>query len=162
MPDITVINPNSDSGIITINIDLNSIVPLGELGDHKYVFSVATLYNDINGNKINPIYVHTTAINGFWNALPGAIESICDQIDWGDLNLDKDEPYVSYYSPSGDEASLFSSVIIRLEDDYPSTGIDISSIKMYINDINVTDDLIVNGTYKDIKLIWNPRKRVVK
>ena len=162
MPDITIINPNSDRGVITLHVGLDSIVPLGELGDHKYVFSIATLYKDKEGNSIKPIYVHTVAINGFWEALPKAIESICNQIDWGNINLDKDKPYVSYYSPSGDNASLFSSVIVKLKDDYPSAGIDTDSIKMYINDIEVTDDLIIDGTYKDIKLVWNPKKRVVK
>ena len=162
MPDITVINPNSDNGIITIHVNLDSIVPLGELGDHKYVFSIATLYKDKNGDSIKPIYVHNVAINGFWNALPKAIESICDQVDWGSINIDRTKPYVSYYGPSGNTASLFSSVVVRLKDDYPSMGIDMDSIKMYINDMEVTDDLIINGVYKDIKLIWNPKKRVVK
>jgi len=162
MPDITIINPNSDHGVITINVDLKSIVPVNELGDHKYVFTVATLYKDKNGDSIKPIYVHTTAINGFWNALPKAIESICDQIYWGDINVDREKPYVSYYGPTGVAVSLFSSVVVRLKDDYPSAGIDTDSIKMYINDMEVTDDVIVDGTYKDIKLIWNPKKRLIK
>jgi hypothetical protein len=162
VPDITIINPNSDSGIITLHVGLDSIVPLGEYGDHKYVFSIATLYKDKEGNSIKPIYIHTVAISGFWEALPNAIESICDQIDWGDINVDRTKPYVSYYGPSGDNTSLFSSVVVRLKDDYPSAGIDTSSIKMYINDIEVTTDLIIDGSYKDIKLVWNPNKRVVK
>ena len=162
MPDITIINPNTDYGIITINVDLKSIVPVNELGDHKYVFTIATVYKDKNGEKIKPTYVHTTAINGFWEALPKAIESICDQVDWGDINEDRVKPYVSYYGPTGIDVSLFSSVIVKLKDDYPSIGIDTSSIKMYVNDMDVTSDMSVDGTYKDITLVWNPKKRVLK
>lgn len=162
MPDIVVTNPNSDGGAITINVDLKSIVPLNEVGDHKYVFTISTLYKDKDGNSIKPIYVHTTAINGFWDSLPKAIESICDKIDWGDVNTDNIKPYVSYYSPGGDNVSLFSFVVVKLKDDYPSSGIDVDSIKMYINNIEVTDDLFIEGTYKDIKLTWNPKKRVLK
>lgn len=162
MPEISVINPNSSVGARSLRVDLVSIVPLGEFGDHKYVFSIHTLYKDKEGNSIIPIYVHTTQVNGFWEALPDAISSICDQMDWGTIQEDNAKPYVSSYSPTGDEVSLFSSVIVGLKDDYPSTGIDTSSIKMYINDIDVTNDMIINGTYKDIKLVWNPEKRILK
>lgn len=161
MPDISVINPNSSSGARTLHVNLDSIVPLGELGDHKYVFSIRTLYKDKEGNSIVPIYVHTTA-SGFWDAIPDAISSICDQMDWGIIQVDTVKPYVSYYSPTGDEVSLFSSVVVKLKDDYPSAGIDMGSIKMYINDIDVTSEVAVNGTYKDIKLVWNPNKRILK
>ena len=162
MPEISVVNPNSSAGARTLHVDLISIVPKGEFGDHKYVFSIHTLYKDTNGNSITPIYVHTTKVSGFWEALPDAISSICDQMDWGDIQADTVKPYVSYYGPTGDEVSLFSSVIVELKDDYPSAGIDTDSIKMYINDINVTDDMVINGTYKNIKLVWNPNKRILK
>lgn len=162
MPEISVINPNSGVGARTLRVDLVSIVPKGEFGDHKYVFSIYTLYKDKDGNSITPIYVHTTQVNGFWEALPDAISSICDQMDWGTIQADTVKPYVSSYSPTGDEVSLFSPVIVELKDDYPSAGIDTSSIKMYINDIDVTSEVAVNGTYKDIKLVWNPKKRILK
>lgn len=162
MPDISVINPNSSSGARTLRVGLDSIVPLGELGDHKYVFSIRTLYKDKSGNTIAPVFVHTTKINGFWDALPDAISSICDQMDWGNIQVDTEKPYVSYYGPTGDEVSLFSSIIVGIKDDYPSAGIDTNSIKMYINDIDVTADMSIDGTYKDIKLVWNPNKRILK
>jgi len=162
MPDISVINPNSSSGARTLRVNLDSIVPLGEFGDHKYVFSVSTLYKDKAGNAITPVFVHTTKINGFWDALPGAISSICDQMDWGNIRADTEKPYVSYYGPTGNEVSLFSSVVVGIKDDYPSVGIDTSSIKMYVNDVDVTTDMSVDGTYKDIKLVWNPNKRILK
>lgn len=162
MPDITIVNPNSDTGVITINVSLVSIVPVGELGDHKYVFGIATGYRDINGDAVSPIYVHTTAINGFWNALPKAIASICGQVDWGNLNVDNAKPYVDYYGPTGDDVSLFSSVLVNIKDKFPAAGIDIASIKMYVNDIEVTNDVVIDGEYNDIRLTWNPNKRVIK
>ena len=162
MPEISVINPNSDHGAISMHVDLVSIVPLGELGEHKYVFSIHTLYKDKNNDNILPIYVCTTKINGFWEALPNAISSICDKIDWGTIQVDTFKPYVVYYAPIGSNVSLFSSVVVRLKDSYPSSGIDMDSIKMYINDIDVTDDVAINGTYKDIKLVWNPVRRILK
>jgi hypothetical protein len=162
MPEISVINPNSSSGARTLRVSLDSIVPLGEFGDHKYVFSIYTLYKDKDDKNIKPVYVHTTAINGFWEALPKAISSICDQMDWGSIQVDTEKPYVNYYGPTGDEVSLFSSIVVGVKDDYPSAGIDTSSIKMYINDIDVTADMSIDGTYKDIKLVWNPNKRILK
>lgn len=162
MPDITIVNPNSDTGVITINISLVSIVPVGELGDHKYVFSISTGYKDKDGEDITPVYVHTTSINGFWDALPKAVESVCDQVDWGNLNIDRSKPYVYYYSPTGDGVSLFSSLVVNLKDNYPSAGIDTSSIKVSINNIEVTNDVVISGEYNDIKLVWNPNKRIIK
>jgi len=162
MPDILVTNPNFDGSSITVNVDLVSIVPKNELGDHKYIFTIGTFYKDTNGDSIDPIYVHSTSIKGFWDSLPDALESICSKIGWGEYKTDNVCPYVNYYSPKGEDVSLYSSVVVNIKDDYPSTGIDVDSIKVYINNIDVTEDIVVDGSYNDLKLMWNPKKRALK
>lgn len=162
MPDIRITNPNTEGSAITVNVNLVSIVPVGEQGDHKYIFALGTGYKDKDNKDISPIYIHTTNINGFWESLPKAIESICNKIDWGISKADTTKPYINYYGPEGDNVSLFSSVVVNIKDDYPSAGIDTSSIKVYVNDIEVTNDLFIEGSYKDLKLTWNPKKRVLK
>ncbi len=160
MPAIRVTNPNnSDRGAI-IYINLVSIVPLNEKGDNKYVFEISTRARDKDGNLIDKIFVYDTSVNGLLKALPKAVASICDKIYWGDIREDTKHPVVEYYGPTGINVSLFSSVTVGIADKFPSNGIDMNSITMSVNGFDVTNDLIIQGTYNKVNVSWSPKRRV--
>jgi len=161
MPSIRVTNPNAGFKAAIIYIDLVSIVPTNERGDNKYVFKIHTRSNDVDGNIIDPLFVFKTSVNGFLEALPKAVASLCDKINWGVTYSDNDSPYVKYYAPSGDDVSLFSSVIVDLEDIFPSSGIDVSSIKMKVNGFDVSSDLIIDDNFNKVRVSWSPKRRVL-
>lgn len=161
MPAIRISNPNAQDKGAIIYVDLVSIVPTNERGDNKYVFKISTRARDIDGDLIDDIYLYNTSVNGFIKALPKAVASLCSKINWGDDNEDTIAPNVEYYSPSGDDISLYSSVIIGINDKFPSNGIDTSTIQMKVNGFDVSNDIIVDGTYNKVEVSWSPKKRVI-
>ena len=161
MPSIRVTNPNAGFRAAIIYINLLSIVPTNELGDNKYVFKIHTRSRDVDGNIIEPIFVFETSIDGFFKSLPNAIAALCDKIYWGILNIDSDSPYVKYYAPVGNNVSLFSSVIVDIEDSFPSSGIDISSIKIKVNGSDVTNEAIVYNNFNSTRVSWSPKRRIL-
>ena len=161
MPVIRVFNPNCSDRGINVYINLVSIVPMNEKGDNKYVFEVSTPALDKDGNSIDTIYIYETEINGFLKAFPKAIAKLCSEVSWCDKSVDTLEPYIEYYGPVGEEVSLFSSVIVGIVDPFPSNGIDLNSIKMTVNGFDVTDDIIVDGSYNKVRVAWGPDKRTL-
>lgn len=161
MPALKVVNPNALERAIIVYIDLISIIPLNKLGDNKYVFRLSTQAKDCSGNSIQPLMVYDTSINGFFKALPKALADLCEHVCWGEIDNDRTAPFVSYYGPAGDDVSLFSSIIIGLEDALPSKGIDPTSIRMTVNGFDVTNDIIIDGQYNILTVSWSPKRRVV-
>ena len=161
MPAIRVVNPNANNKGAIIYVDLVSIVPLNEKGDNKYVFKIHTGARDVDGEGINDIFIYDTSINGFLAALPNAISSICGKIHWGTVYSDRTLPSVDYYTPSGSDVSLYTSVLIKIVDAFPSSGIDRDSIKMTVNGFDVTNDIIVNMNYNEALVSWSPKRRVI-
>lgn len=160
MPAVRIFNPNTGDRAVYVYIELISIVPTNERGDNKYVFKIHTTARDENGDKIEPLYLYETTVNGFLKALPKAIASLCGKVYWGAANSDYKSPYVEYYGPTGNDVSLFSSVIIGIEDAFPSNGINVNSITLSVNGFDVTNDLIIDGTYNNVRVSWSPKRRV--
>ena len=161
MPALRITNPNASERSAIVYIDLVSVVPLNKRGDNKYVFKLSTQAKDCNGDVVQPLMVYDTSINGFFKALPKALADLCKDICWGEENTDRTAPFVSYYGPTGNDVSLFSSVIIGLEDALPSNGIDPNSIHMTVNGFDVSDKLIIEGQYNKLTVSWSPERRVV-
>lgn len=164
MPAIRIYNPNTGDRAVYVYIDLVSIVPTNEKGDNKYIFKISTkakaMDEDGEYQSIDPIYLYETNVNGFLKALPKAVAAICSQIYWGESRSDEKSPYVEYYGPVGYNVSLFSSVIVGITDPFPSNGINADSITMSVNGFDVTDDIILDGTFNEVVVSWSPKKRV--
>ena len=161
MPAIRIENPNISNKGAYIYIDLVSIVPVNEVGDNKYVFKLHTRAKDKDGKFIEPLYLYETSINGFMKALPNAIAELCSIIYWGKEYTDSKAPYIEYYGPTGNDVSLFSTVMVGITDGFPSKGIDPTSVKVSVNGVDVTNDIVVDSNYNKLRLTWSPKRRVL-
>jgi len=86
-----------------------------------------------------------------------AVERISAKINWEPLEADTRPPIVDEITPSTYIASIHSDVKVKLIDLQPSAGIDLNSIRLFINDIEVSPDMIIEGDEYGCDVSWRPR-----
>lgn len=150
------LNPNK---VVKFNITFRYFVIKGVEGDHVWTLEIGTTYPDINGVNISPVRIHSISASNFDEVIEDAISSLCAQIDWSPLHDDKSAPYVSYVSPQGSNVSIASNLYITLADYLPSAGIDLSNMKVILNngvlDFDITSELNVEGDPYEYNLMWS-------
>ena len=149
---------------VKFNISLRYFVIKGSRGDHKWVLEIGTTYPDTNGNDISAKKIHNISAADLDEVIETAVADMCDQIDWSPLAADVDAPYVYSASPTGSDVSIYSNVLLTLRDILPSAGIDLSSMKIMLNnsmtDFDITSEVITEGDPYEYKLKWSPALRI--
>lgn len=147
--------------VVRCGITFTQVVPMGSEGEAIWVVEVATDEPHKNGGDIPPEFVNLTTLNNLDQEIEKAVEIISAKIDWTPLEEDIRPPYVESRSPSGYEVSIDSVVEVVLKDILPAAGIDINSIQMTINDVDVTSDLEIKGDPYEYTVKWVPFMRVL-
>lgn len=152
------LNPNK---VVKLGISFSKLVNQAEMtGDNIWVVEIGTLEGHVNGGKIAPIYLNDTNLVTIDDEVAKAVAVIANQIDWDDVLEDMSPPYVSYTNVTNYYMSIMSSVNIDLEELPPSSGIDFNSIKMEVNGIDVTSELLIQGNPYKYSISWYPKQRV--
>lgn len=163
MADLYVSNSLSNL-TVKFSITLRYFVLKGAEGDHKWILELGTTHPDINGDDISSIKVNLLSHANLDDVLEESLATLCDQIDWSPLITDNAPPFVSGFSPVGDNVEINSNVYFKIKELLPSAGIDISSVKVYFQntdrEFDVTSDLIITGDPYEYALEWSPDKRV--
>lgn len=151
---------------IKFNVTLRYLVPAGEHGDHKWVLEIGTTYSGSSGDSIVPKKIYLTSLNNLDEVIEYNTIELCKQIDWGPFVDDKDAPYVysSYPSDGASNVPITSSVEIIIKELLPSSGIDLSNMKVTLNNgmtnIDITSDIDVGGDPYEYSIKWAPSKVV--
>ena len=155
------LNPNK---VVKFNIMLRYFVIKGERGEHMWVLEIGTTHLDAGGNDISAAKIHTISADNLDEVIEDALAGLCAQIDWSPLADDKDAPYVDLASPTGTDVSIWSNILIILKDQLPSSGIDLSAMKITLNndtqDFDITSEVTTTGDPYEYTLRWFPPGRV--
>ena len=81
-------------------------------------------------------------------------------MDWEPLADDTRPPYVYSVSPDTYIQPMHENVMLGIRDKHPSFGIDIDSIEMTVNGIDVSNDLLITGDEYDYTVEWRPPSRI--
>lgn len=155
----SALNP---SKVVKCHITFRHIVNEGEDGEPVWVIQISTSESHKEGGTIKPEFIHTTSLDNLSDEIREATNRISSQIEWGESFDDVRPPFVSKYRPQNNSiVDIRSDVYIRLEDLYPSAGIDLNSIKLTVNGFDVTDELELTGTPFDYNITWRPNIRVM-
>lgn len=159
MADLFVRHSLNSRKTIRINIALREFVVLADQdGDTKWILEIGTTDLDALGNFIRPQMVHNISESNIEDEVEKAIANICSVIDWSDLEQDKEAPRISYFYPSGNDIPIDSLVTIDLIEDLPSSGIDLSEMKIVLNngviDFDITSEIDITGDPYQYKIIW--------
>jgi len=156
------LNPNLS---VMFNITLRYFVIKGEEGEHLWSLEIGTTHEDINGDNISAKKIYNISARNLDEIIESALADLCSQIDWSPLVEDKRAPFINNFSPSGNDVSITSNIEIIIKDKLPSAGVDISNMKVVLNngtqDFDISGDVqIVDAYYNEYKLRWAPILRV--
>jgi len=164
MANIFVKHSLSDRVSIKFNITLTRFVLKASDGDQKWLLEIGTTHPDADGNSILPKYIYLTTLSTLDAEIEKAVAEMCELIDWGTLAEDEFPPYVSSHTPSKAVVSIHTPVSVVLKESLPSSGMDLSDIKITINNgttlFDITDEVVISGDPYEYKLDWHPPKKV--
>jgi hypothetical protein len=152
------LNPNK---AVACTVTFRQLVNKGEEGEPVWVVEVGTAALDKDGNSISPVFIHYTSEINLDDAIRTATEEIGAQIDWSPMVEDKRPPFVTNFSPAQKIVSIYSDVVVNVEDLFPTAGIDPDSIQMTINDLDVSEELKIKGNPFAYSITWSPKIRVL-
>ncbi len=154
------LNPNK---VVKCTITFKQITNKGEKGEPVWLIEIGTVEPHKDGGKISPIFIHYTNADNLDTTIKEATESIAKQVNWGTLIDDLRPPFVINSFPKVDQSNrvgIYSSVIVDIQDILPAAGIDPDSIEVVINDIDVSDEISLEGTPYKYRIRWDPKVRV--
>lgn len=154
-------NSLNPSKVIVCGITYRQVVPKGNEGEAIWVIEVATDEPHITtSGTIPPYFINVTNELDLDLEIEKAIAEISKQVDWEPLAADTRPPFVTAVHPSDYTQGMQENVKVTITDLHPSYGIDIDSIEMIVNGIDVSDDLRINGDEYEYEVEWRTPARV--
>jgi len=150
---------------VKFNITLRYFVIKSSEGKYVWALEIGTMHKDSNGDNISAKKIHNISAKNLDVVIESALADLCSLVDWSPLVEDKESPFVDDFSPSGNNIPITSDVNVILKDLLPSAGIDISNIKVILNnsmqDFDITSEVeVVDAYYNEYKLKWITPLRV--
>ena len=154
-------NSLNPSKVIVCGITYKQVVPKDNEGEAIWVIEVATDEPHITtSGTIPPYYINVTDELDLDLEIEKAIAYISKQVDWSPLAEDTRPPYVTAVQPDTYIQRMQENVMVTISESHPSLGIDIDSIEMFVNGMDVTSDLIIQGDEYEYNVEWRPPSRV--
>jgi hypothetical protein len=154
-------NSLNPSKVIVCGITYTQVVPKDGNGEAIWVIEVATDEPHVTTSGTIPsYYINLTDEVDLDLEIEKAIAEISKQVDWEPLAADTRPPFVNSVHPSTYIQGMHENVILSIIDLHPSYGIDIDSIEMTVNGIDVTNDLLITGDEFEYQVEWRPPARV--
>lgn len=155
------LNPNK---VVCCTITFRQLIDKGDNGELSWLVEIGTKEPNKDGTGIIPLeYIHYNNANNLDEAIREATERIAQKVDWELEDNDLRPPYVYYSEPAINEdlVNIYSDVLIDIKDVLPAAGIDINSIEMTINGIDVTEEIEISGDPYFCRVRWWPRIRIL-
>jgi hypothetical protein len=154
-------NSLNPSKVIVCGITYKQVVPKDNEGEAIWVIEVATDEPHVTtSGTIPPYFINVTDELDLDLEVEQAVAEISKQVNWEPLSADTRPPYVYSVQPDTYIQRMQENVILGIKDLHPSLGIDINSIEMTVNYIDVTEELRINGDEFDYIVEWRPPARV--
>lgn len=160
MAELFVRNSLNSRKVVKFNISIEEYALKGEEGDSKWVLVIGTMHLDSTGGKIPPVIIHNITESTVLSEVSKSIEDMCALIDWEILEEDNEPPYIEYFYPKGLNTPIKSKIVISVKEYLPASGIDLSDIKVILNngevDFDITSELNIKGDPYNYVLEWLP------
>lgn len=160
MADIIVKHTLNPRKAVKFNLNLRKYALKEEEGESVWLLEIGTTSVDALGNKIAPKFIHKITDEFIESEINEAIAAMCQQIDWHDFDEDRYPPFLKSYSPSGSNVPITSHVYFSVEEEHPSSGIDLSEMVVTLNngevDFDITSEVIIKGDPYEYTFHWVP------
>jgi len=148
--------------VVKCTITFRQMVNKGDSGEPVWLVEIGTTEPHKDGGNISPIFIHYTSDINLDEAVKEATEQLALQVDWEPTDEDIRPPFVVYSSPIENVVSIYSNVVVDIKDIFPAAGIDPDSIEVIVNDMDVTNEIQLNGDPYEYRVIWDPKIRVLE
>lgn len=161
MAELYVTNSLNITKSAKFNIGLRYFVVKGDQdGDFKWVLEIGTTHSGSDGTTPLTKKIHNISAEDFDEVLEGAISELCSLIDWAPFVEDREPPYLVSASPTSSGVSIGSTVYLKIKENLPSSGMDLSNIKVTLNngtiDFDISDEIVVVGDPYEYDIKWTP------
>lgn len=144
--------------VAKFNLALRDFVLKGEEGEYFWVLEVGTTTPDASGESIPPYYVHKVTENTIEQEVEKALAYMCSLMDWSDFDEDNYPPTLESYLPQGDDVYIKAPVRFVVVEESPSSGIDLSNMKVTLNtggfDFDITSEVEIKGDPYEYTVSW--------
>lgn len=149
--------PNGKRVPVTVNIEHLDITNTND-GELIYILILETSVLDINLNKIPPIYINNITKSTLQEELQNGLTLLAQKINWGLLEEDIYPPIIeSINIPNNSvDVPIDSYINIDILDPLPASLIDNSTIKLIVNNIDITKDLKIIEKNNRVSIKWYP------
>ena len=146
---IFVRNSLNESIMIPFSVSMRQITDSSSrTGDPIWILEVGTTVFGKDGKFIPNEIVNLTDGDNINELLEKAVSNISSKINWGIIKKDTTSPVVTSCSIiDNSEVDINNDINIILEDKLPSSGINKNSIKLKVNGVEVTPE-IIGSPYK--------------
>jgi len=164
MADYLLRNSLNPGKVVRCTITFRQIVNKGEAGEPVWLVEIGTLEPHKDGGAIPAVFIHHVITNNLDDAIKNATNIIAGQVDWEVTNVDVRPPFVKYNYPINESeyVPIYSDAIVDIIDILPAAGIDINSIRMTVNEIDVTDEIKIIGDPFEYRIKWEPKIRIME
>ena len=167
MPDIIVKNNLNPHKAVRFSVNIVKYVDKNANGgEANYYLEIGTTHSGIIQKQIPPVYIDNVENDNLDAALSEALGKLSSYIDWGPLLHDKQAPKIKSVGPIGEDVSIYSNVTFTIVDEIPSTGIDLSDMKVMLDNgvvtFDITDELTVLGDPFEYTFSWSPKIREIR
>lgn len=154
------LNPDK---VVKCSITFRKLTNKDDRAEPIWLIHIATDEPHKNGGDITPAFIHLATSDNLDLEINRATEKIASQVAWGELREDLRPPIVSIIEPANDldNVDIMSNVIFEIEDLLPAAGIDMDSIKVSVNGMDVTENLEISGDPYKYRVTWKPFKRLL-
>lgn len=148
------LNPNK---VVRFNITLQQqVIKTGE-GEPIWTAEINTNETSASGTAIGPKYIHLKSLDNLDEEINKAVSELSEQVDWTPLRDDNRGPYISWYSPEdSNDVDINSKIQFIIKESLPSAGIDIDSVEVELDGIDITDEVEVSGDPYEYTFKWKP------
>lgn len=154
-------NSLNPSKVIVCGITYKQVVPTNNEGEAVWVIEIATDEPHVTtSGVISPYFITVTDELDLDLEIEKAIAEISKQVDWEPLAEDTRPPFVTEVHPDTYIQQIHENVMVNIVDLHPSVGIDLNSIEMTVNGIDVTSELRITGDEYEYQVEWRPPSRV--
>lgn len=161
MSEIIVKHTLNPRKAVKFNLNLRKYALKEVEGESVWLLEIGTTSLDAQGNKIVPKFIHKVTDAYLEHAINKAIADMCQLIDWEDFDVDRYPPSIVKFTPEGSNVPITSRIDFTIKEKNPSSGIDLSSMVVLLNngtvDFDITSEVIIKGDPYEYNFYWTPQ-----
>lgn len=148
----------------------NTIFPTGQKDFDFWEIRIAPPDDAVDGmgNIVKSLWIDTAIEDTIDSTIVRGINQLSETIDWSqggqfEEEVDSYPPVVTHTVPAPNEenVSIHQWIKITLEDMLPASGIDLSSVKLYVDGVEVVPTDVIGNPFK-LEIYYKPPSPVLE